>query len=75
MSKVARTMNRNRIGTSETYRFLFADLNPFSFLFRAPIPELGAEIGASSVPEMEEDLEILIFKGAEIVDVQTNLLI
>jgi hypothetical protein len=68
-------MNRNGISTSETYRFLLADLGPFSLLFRAPIPEFGAKIGTSSIPEMEEDLEILVFKRAKVVNVQTNLFV
>jgi len=57
----------NIIGTSKTYQLALRDFHPFSSLLNAPITIFNFKIGASIVPEMEEDLEILTFKRAQIM--------
>lgn len=65
--------NGNGIGTGETYRFPLGDLHPFSSLLNTPITVLNFIIWASSVPKVEEDLEIMAFERPKAVNMEPNL--
>jgi hypothetical protein len=72
------------ISTGETYRrkmsanlpilIMMRNLSPLCSLLRQPIPIFQLVIWPSTMPEVEEHLELQTFKGSELEDMEAHLL-